>query len=188
MKTRIGDDRALPVASFCRDGATLQGQWPLSGMTRLAAAFEAATDASVAWQLDGSPKPPAGGQAAPEVNLWLHLRAQATVPLQCQRCLGPVAQVLQVDRLIGFVRGEELAARLDEELDDDVLDLPARLDVHELLQDELILALPLVPRHDGDCPQPLAVPASDESPGQEPANEQPHPFAALAALKTGNKT
>jgi uncharacterized protein len=48
------------------------------------------------------------------------------------------------------------------------------------VEDELILALPLVPRHDA-CPQPLAAPATAE----EPLAERPNPFAALAALKRG---
>jgi uncharacterized protein len=46
----------------------------------------------------------------------------------------------------------------------------------------LILALPLVPRHD-TCPQSLPEVAEDESFAR--ASERPHPFAALAALKNG---
>ena len=61
-----------------------------------------------------------------------------------------------------------------------MLVLTRALDLHELVEDELILALPLVPRHDA-CPQPLAAPATAE----EPLAERPNPFAALAALKRG---
>jgi uncharacterized protein len=96
---------------------------------------------------------------------------------------------LQVDRRFRFVRTEAEAARLDEDSDDDVLVLEPRLDLAELLEDEFILALPIVPMHDS-CPQPLLTPAQ---PGLRPgvaaqdANatqaERPNPFAALAALR-----
>ncbi len=52
--------------------------------------------------------------------------------------------------------GEEAAAALDAESDDDVLALESSLDLHALVEDELLLALPLVPRHD-ECPEPLPV-------------------------------
>ena len=113
-----------------------------------------------------------------EAEVWLHLTATTTVVLQCQRCLQGLDELLQVDRHFRFVRGEAEAARLDEESDDDVLELPPRLDLHELVEDELILALPLVPRHPR-CPVPLPLPA-DTDVAEEPA---PNPFAALAALR-----
>lgn len=87
---------------------------------------------------------------------------------------------LQAERSFLFVRDEATAAQLDEELEDDVLVLPRQLDLLELVEDELILALPLVPRHE-TCPQPLPMSAADAG---WPAEEaEPHPFAALAALK-----
>ena len=72
------------------------------------------------------------------------------------------------------------AARLDEEGDEDVLALTRALDLPALVEDELILALPLVPRHEV-CPQDVPLEAVDE--GFEAAGERPNPFAALAALK-----
>jgi uncharacterized protein len=151
----------------------MQGQWPLADMTRLGAGFCAATDAGVAWRANGSLEPVAGA----EPELWLELQADADVPLECQRCLQPMIEHLQVRRRLRFVRTEEQAARLDEESEDDVLALPPRLDLRELLEDELILALPIVPRH-GLCPQPLPLAAAPDD--EEPA---PKPFAALAALR-----
>mgnify|MGYP003353005379 CR=1 FL=1 len=74
---------------------------------------------------------------------------------------------------------EQQAAELDAELEDDVLSLERSIDLRELVEDELLLALPLVPRH-AECPEPLPLP-DDEAPADVP--EQPRPFAALAALK-----
>lgn len=172
MKERPPDALALDVLALCKSAGTLQGQWPLAGMERLSGGFCAATDGSVAWRATGSLLPMTG--AEPEI--WLELQADADAPLECQRCLQPLVEHIQVRRRFRFVRTEEQAARLDEECEDDVLALPPRLDLHALLEDELILALPIVPRH-GLCPQPLPCVPGDE---EEPA---PKPFAALAALR-----
>ena len=183
MRERQANPRALRLEPLCKEGGSLQGSWPLAALTRLAESFSAAADGSAHWTLTGATKQPAGSAQ----QLWVHLTAQAVVPLQCQRCLRPLAQQLQVDRSIRFVHGEDLAARLDEETEDDVMSLPAALDVQDLVEDELILALPIVPRHEGSCPQPLASPTVQAIAEALPATKQPHPFAALAVLKRGDK-
>ncbi|MCW5611200.1 MAG: DUF177 domain-containing protein [Rubrivivax sp.] len=175
------DPRALDLPALARTGATLQGTLPLAQMPRLAGSVLATADAEPApatWTAAALLRPVTGG--APE--LWLHLQARAEVRLECQRCLQPMDQTLEVDRRFRFVRGEDEAARLDEESEDDVLALPGRLDLLELLEDELILALPLVPRHE-TCPQPLPAPTTAAPAAPEAGDERPHPFAALAALK-----
>ena len=173
MKDRSLDPHALDVSALCKQADTVQGQSPLAGMQRLSEEFIAASDGSTSWAATGSLRPVTG--AEPEI--WLSLQAQAEVPLQCQRCLQPMGEKLLVDRHFRFVRNEEEAAALDEESEDDVLALPPRLDLLALLEDELILALPIVPRH-VLCPQPLPVPADELD--DEPA---PNPFAALATLR-----
>jgi len=195
--TLPSDPQRLDVAALCRHAASLSGHWPQSALARLSADLYARpgdlAPAEVAWSAVGSQRAVVGGQ--PE--LWLHLQARTVVALQCQRCLQPVAEVLQVDRRLRFVRGEDEAARLDEESEDDVLALVPRLDLRELIEDELILALPLVPRHE-TCPQPLwddrdaagADDATGTRAGQSAAPAAPpapHPFAALAALRRGDK-
>jgi uncharacterized protein len=175
MSDRAPDPRALDLMAWCRQAGSLQGQWPLGTLERLAAGLAAVpAGAAVAFAAQGRLVPVAGG----EPEIWLHLQAHAEVSLQCQRCLQPMVEVLEVDRRIRFVRSEQEAERLDEASEDDVLALPPRLDLRALVEDELILALPLVPRH-AQCPQPLPVPqdgALDEA-------SAPHPFAALAGLR-----
>jgi uncharacterized protein len=78
-----------------------------------------------------------------------------------------------------FVDDEAAAAELDAESEDDVLVSSAHFDLLALVEDELLLALPIVPRHDA-CPAPLPAPSDDLS--EEP---RANPFAALAALKRG---
>jgi uncharacterized protein len=172
---------AVDVAVLCREELSLQGQWSLAAMPRLISGLAATpADALAPWQAKASLKVVTGGAA----EMWLHLHATATVLLQCQRCLQDMTEALVVDRRIRFVRTEAEAARLDEESEDDVLALVPRLDLQALFEDELILSLPLVPRHD-TCPQPLLAPVAAAS--ESDADVAPHPFAALAALKSGSR-
>ena len=180
MKAREFDPLHLDVEVFAKDGGHLEGAWPLRALTRLvetapAEASPAERD-GVAWQARGELRPQRGGAG----QIWLHLAANAEVAQQCQRCLMPVTAVLAVERSFQFVAGEDAAAELDADSEEDVLALTRSLDLRGLVEDELLLELPLVPRHDV-CPQPLPIPA-DDLPEGEPA---PNPFAALAVLKKG---
>lgn len=182
MKPVEYDAHRLDVGAFAVDGAQLEGAWPVSGMARLSEDSPPAADGvapgEVSWRVEGEARPVKGG----EPELWLHLEASATVSRECQRCLAPVAVPVSVDQWLRFVSDETQAAELDADSDDDVLALPRWLDLQELVEDELLLALPLVPSHD-ECPQPLpmsSAPLPDEGGA---AAEQANPFAALAALK-----
>ena len=177
---RVPDPRRLDVRTVIEQARGLTGHCQLQELTRLQAALapaEPATEAAtpVAWAVHGEWRAVTGG--APQH--WLRLQVDADLFLVCQRCLGPVREHLALDRWLRFVEDEEQAAELDAELDDDVLALPRWLDLVELIEDELLLALPLVPRH-AVCPVPLPSAHADEPPLAE---EAPHPFAALAALK-----
>lgn len=178
MKPRNRDPLRLDVEALAKEGGLLAGRWPLVGFDRLgesahAEARPTATD-EVAWQVRGELRPVRAG--LPEV--WLHVAAQTRLQLECQRCLQPVAASLAVQRSFRFVADETTAAEIDAESEDDVLVLTRALNLHELVEDELILGLPLVPMH-AECPQPLVAPAAEEA----AAEERPNPFAALAALK-----
>jgi uncharacterized protein len=172
------DPRKLDVAALARDGARLEGEWPAAELTRLAegGAPEAPATAwpAVRWAVQGELRQPRGGEA----QVWMQLEASASVSLSCQRCLQPVQESLQFARWFRFVRDEAAAAELDADSEDEVLALERSLDLRELVEDELLLDLPLVPRHE-ICPAPLPVAAAEEP----PLEERPHPFAALAALK-----
>lgn len=184
MKARSHDALRLDVAQFAADGAELSGSWPQADLTRLAELQSPPADAPLAevrWQLRGERRAVTGG----EPELWLHLQAHASVWLCCQRCLQPLAEPLALQRRLRFVQGQAEAEALDAELEDDVLALTRTLDARELVEDELLLALPLVPRH-AQCPQPLLAPQpapSDAAPTDAAAAQRPNPFAVLEALK-----
>ena len=173
------------MASFAAEAAALHGVWPGASLPRLAESQTPPQDtplSDVVWSARGERLPVAGGEA----EIWLELQAQAPVWLSCQRCLQPFSEELSLTRRLRFVRGEAQAEALDAEIDDDVLALTRSLDLRELVEDELLLALPLVPRHE-QCPQPLPMGAEaddavDATEGHAPA-ERRNPFEALKALK-----
>jgi uncharacterized protein len=184
MKDRL-DPRSLPVRDFSELGAELEGSTPLASLRRLcASACEAPPAGEVAeWLARGRLVSTPGT----EPESWLHLQGQATITLECQRCLRPMSQLLKVDREFRFVATEAQAEALDEWAEEDVMVLPPRLDLTGLLEDELILSLPLVPRHEPACPEPLLAVDRAELPGGAAA-DAPHPFAALAALRTQRRS
>lgn len=172
------DPKRLDVERFARDGACLEGAWPLAGMTRLMQSCD--PDAApgpgdvVRWQARGESRRVGG-----EDQIWLELDLDATAELTCQRCLCVVATPLRVRRRFRFVSGEAQAAALDAAVEEDVLAASRSFDLRSLAEDELLLALPIVARHER-CPKPLVAPADPAiGDGSVPA----HPFAALADLK-----
>ena len=185
MAAREFDPFRLDVEAFAKEGASLDGHWPLAQLDRLAEAAhaepdsgaDAVADREVTWQVRGELRALRGG----DLQIWLHLNAHTELPLECQRCLKPVVTAVDAERSFLFVRGEDAAAQLDADSEDDVLALTRALDLRELIEDELLLALPLVPRHDV-CLSPLPMSAADD---EAPAEAPPHPFAGLAALKRG---
>ncbi len=174
--TSQADPRRLDVAAFARAGAESSGRWPVRGFPRLLESIvpEALqADAEIVWSARGEALAPPGRAG----EFWLRLDISTVLPLECQRCLAPVTTPIEVDRRILFVEGEEAAALLDEEREEDVLALPRALDLHALVEEEVLLALPLVPRH-VVCPAPLPNTAADLE-----AEDSPNPFGVLAELK-----
>jgi len=175
---KIFDARRLDVAAFAQARGLLEGRDLLSSYERVTLdlpAFDA--DLTVAWQARGQLRGAADGSVRPA----LHLIVSAALPLICQRCLGPVQVPVHVDVHFIFMPDEQSAALLDDASPDDVLALTDALDLHALIEDELLLAQPLVARHE-QCPHLPRLSAQDagfDAAGQD----QPHPFAALAALK-----
>lgn len=177
MTARQFNPRRLDVEAFAKAGGHESGEWPVGDLDRLAGfvvAQAAGPAPAVRWSVRGEYRRPSGAEA----EIWLHLKAGSAVQLECQRCLSPVETALEAERSLRFVAGERQAAALDAEIEDDVLALSKNLDLRELIEDELLLALPLVPRHE-ICPQPLRFGHVLEP---EPV-ARPNPFAALEALK-----
>jgi uncharacterized protein len=148
------DPQRLDVRGFARLAGALSGQAALSDLPRLLAEQTAtgADAAPVMWSLNGQIRDLRGGAH----QTWMQVQAQATLHMMCQRCLEPMAMPLSVDRQFRFVTSEQVAAAEDDQSEEDLLVASTQFDALTLIEDELILAMPLVPRH-ASCPSPLPL-------------------------------
>ncbi|MGH8600698.1 MAG: YceD family protein, partial [Burkholderiales bacterium] len=104
----------------------------------------------------------------------LRLAVKGVMHLRCQRCLGSIAHSVDIANELRLASETELGREIDPEEPGDIIPADVALDVGTLLEDEVLLSLPLAPHHAaGAC---NARPASGE--GSEPG-----PFSALARLK-----
>lgn len=171
------DPHRLDIRRFAEEGAVLEATEPLVRYRRLAAETDAGAQREVHWQARGELLNPQ--HVHPQV--WVHVEADATLPLVCQRCLGPVEVPLAVDRSFRFVADEATAAAEDDEAEEDLLALSHSFDLLELVEDELLMELPVAPRHEV-CPVDVKMSVSD--PAFEAAGAQrENPFAVLGKLK-----
>jgi uncharacterized protein len=131
----------------------------------------------VSWSAQGALAPDQSGKDA----IWLHLEAKATVPLTCQRCLHPVPVELLIEQDFRFVPDEDTALAEDDESEEDLLVLEDSFDLMALIEDELLMSLPLVPMHPACLSEQAPTSKEEEA---ILAEAKPNPFAVLASLKT----
>ncbi len=174
------DPHRLDVRRFAEQGEELEASAGLQSFRRLAAETQRPGDATpVHWHARGELLNP--GHVHPEV--WVHLDAGTSLPLVCQRCLHPVDVPLNVERSFRFVADEETAAAEDDEAEEDLLALSRSFDLVELVEDELLMEVPVAPMHQV-CPEPVKMSATDAAFEAAEAQRE-HPFAVLSRLKPG---
>lgn len=167
----------LDVKAFAKKQMHIEGDIPLVQLARLREDCVGEVTGQVSWAAQGMLVPGQDGQDA----IWLHLEASTQVPLTCQRCLNPVPTELEIAQDFRFVVDEATALAEDDESQEDLLVLSQGFDLLELIEDELLMALPLVPMHEA-CMSEHA-PTSEDSPAAD-SGGKPNPFAVLATLKT----
>lgn len=168
----------LDVVAFGRAGAELTGREDLRQRSRLLDETRGQGEhLPIEWEARGEAVPVSGA----EPGIWLHLKARATLPLICQRCLAPVDVTLQVDRSFRFVADEGTALAEDNDSEEDLLVISRTFDLPELVEDELLMEMPAVPRHDV-CPVDVKLQAADAGFDASEASK-PNPFAVLQKLK-----
>ena len=87
----------------------------------------------------------------------LHLTVKAEVKLMCQRCLTPFAFAVASQATLVLAKDEEAADELEDKLADEDVDVIAAsksVNLLELVEDEVLLAVPLSPKHER-CPDQL---------------------------------
>jgi uncharacterized protein len=172
------DPRRLDVKAFAEATAQLAGEDSLGAHPRLMAETGGrGAELLLAWSASGEVRNP--GHVHPEI--WLQLKARTVLPLTCQRCLGPVEVAVEVERPFRFVQDEAVAMAEDDQSEEDLLALSRSFDLLELVEDELLMDLPVAPRHEV-CPVPVTLVVADEDFGAD-VPERENPFALLQRLK-----
>ena len=189
-QSNVGHQPMVDVTDMIRRGESVCGAASLASLQRLAqdlpdqptvvdftgrAGAQDLDQAGVGWyELSGS------SQTGRRDRVWLKI--QAIVTLTCQRCMKPMQFV--VDETAAFVcyanETEALAAVQDDDdpLAPEPLAVDEPLDLIDLVQDQLILAVPYVPKHEACEP---AVQSAGEPIEDEPRES---PFKVLEGLKT----
>lgn len=162
----------LPVTALPRLAASLAGN---DGVVRATVDFA---------RVDGVPR--------------LHVGADVEVTLICQRCLQPMQLLLEGESQVALVENLAQADALPEDVEPVWVE-SRKVDLRDVVEEELLLALPLVPMHEADDDECDAVAdvagaagmpmvaarseGSDEDAGEgdvEPVTQKP--FAELAEL------
>lgn len=142
--------RPFDSLQFAKSGESLSGRLRIEELPRLSDSLRP-DDVAVQYRLVGVV---ASGRPA------LRLKVDATVWLTCQRCMTMYPEVLSLDSVLPIARNEAELERwesIDPLLDALVAD--PELDVAVLVEDEILLSIPLVPMHpEGECdPDGLAL-------------------------------
>jgi uncharacterized protein len=167
------------MLTFAQEGIPLAESTPLQKMERLAHEVQGLqADLMVDWSARAELRDGSGA----EPDVWLHLQAKADIPLTCQRCMTAVLTPISVDQWYRFVASEDIAMAEDDQSEEDLLVMEPQFDLSAVLEDELLMALPLVPMHD-QCPVATTLSVGEGELAPE-ANQKPNPFAVLAKLKT----
>jgi len=163
-----GLPQQIDVRRFAELGRRLEGDISLQDCPRLSQAVKAG-EGPISVALDFEKQ--SGGRSVVSGSI------RGRIVLDCQRCLEPVSIDLQCDVLLGIVDSETEA----ELLPDDLEPLVAGDEVNliELIEDEMLLALPIVPVHD-QCDPPAVLSGEGHDTGLP---ERENPFAVLASLK-----
>lgn len=172
MSDRL-DDLIEPLVLAAK-GRTLKGHVPLAQLERLAPSLykvEGMAEAELRFDRDEVGLPCVKGSITTQLIL------------QCQRCMQAMTLPVSLELNLGIVTSKAAAEKLPENYDP-LLVGAEPIKAAEIVEDELILALPLVAMHEVD-----ECPAGDQFQRQEEETAPPkreNPFAILAELKKDN--
>lgn len=189
---RLGTPPVVDVFEFARRGQLIEGVFAVNRLERLLEDVPEQPFAELV-VLEQAPQHPGlvkyrlQGRRSKVGKLQLVIKIDSLLVLECQRCLGDL--IFPVDRQTVF----ELVVResdLDQgDLEDSDPDAPekikgsAQFNLLDLVEDEMILEVPYVPRHDV-CPGPLGGTETEaQTPDSAPEAQRPSPFAVLGQLK-----
>lgn len=165
-------ERIDAVKMFAREGS-ITAELPLARLQRLAgqlASDQGAVAVDLRFERDEEGRRVLSGTLG------------ATVKVACQRCLQPMDLDLESSLRLFVVDTEDELQELRDDQDGVVMPEDGNLDVQALVEDELLLSLPMIPMHE-DTACNAALNALRD--GEAPVESRPNPFAVLAGLKSG---
>jgi len=104
------------------------------------------------------------------------------LPLICQRCLGSFAFPVQERFLAGIVHTDEEAEKLSKRYDPLIVK-DGILQLREVVEDELIIGLPIVPVHTSEDQCKVKMPYVLDL---KPEDDKDNPFKVIEVLRTKN--
>jgi len=160
---------SLEVARAVAGRRHLSGRLPLAACARV---LELLADADGELDYELTFERDASGRAL------ARLRLTGALPLICQRTLERFVYPLAIDQCLGLITDEEDEAALPANCEPVLVD-DGMIDPLALIEDELILALPLIPLSPGAEDAPLAH--AEPQPDLSLISDAPvNPFAVLA--------
>lgn len=168
----------IDLARVSTQGADYVGHYSLSGMPRLS---DMLTHTNGDCELHGAIEYDASRTKGERWSVIGSIKA--TLSLQCQRCLDDLS--LEVDApLKVLVVEEQYTPSEDTEIPVFELDDQGQLDLNALVEEELLLHIPLVAKHatEEECNQDMLGRATEYVPEPEEDIKQ-NPFAVLQQLK-----
>lgn len=112
-------------------------------------------------------------------------RVSGDLDLICQRCLEPLGTQVSSDLTLAVVWDEEGAKQLPAACDPWITG-EGEGDLYEILEEELLLSLPVVALHETDCVDHALFSSGDVT--DDEAEKKPNPFQVLKQLKGNTKT
>lgn len=109
--------------------------------------------------------------------------AKGCVHMTCQRCLEPVQVDVRAEFNLAIAFSEEKAKQLPRYYDPLIVE-DEEIELLDVVEEELILSLPLVPYH-ANCS--VQTEFGDADVAEKPEIEKPNPFSVLAQLKASKK-
>lgn len=109
---------------------------------------------------------------------YVDIAVDAGLPMVCQRTMAVFVQPVSIDQRLGLIRDESQEAALPDGYDP-LLVSDGQLSLKDVIEDELILAVPLVALSPGAPLERVPVTAGTDPESGKPSN----PFAALGQLK-----
>jgi uncharacterized protein len=109
--------------------------------------------------------------------IYLKGRLAARLTLQCQRCMEPFVYEIMSNFTLGVVRTLDEADKLPEDYEA-ALAKDDQLVLNELIENELILNLPIIPKHLPEACR-VKMPVLDTGPEEKTKN----PFQVLSSLR-----